>query len=167
MLKAKVAVQILAGTALIGSFFLLSASSGAPTSASQSAATSSPDLTGRVEGHEAFDFDPLVGGVLVVSLLPLTADSDGHLVRAVSAVLMYQKATTYLGDANFHQLVPADSSRVINLSVQGLDLSMDSVAPDAPTELRSFRCTIVPRTGLTWGTVRVFAEDVVLESLPL
>jgi hypothetical protein len=120
-----------------------------------------------VEGHEAFDFDQRVGGVLVVSLLPATTDSDGHLVRAVSAVLIYQKVTAYLGAADFHQLVPADSSRVIDLSVQGLDLSIDAVAPDAPTELRSFHCTLVPRAGLTWGTVRVFAEDVVLESSPI
>lgn len=167
MLKRKVAVQILAGTALIGSFFLLSANSGVPTATSQSAPRSSPDLTGRVEGHEAFDFDQRVGGVLGVSLLPTIVDADGHAVRAVSAVLIYQKATAYLGDANFHQLVPASSSQVIDLSVQGLDLSIDAVAPDAQAELRSFRCTLVPRAGLTWGTVRVFAEDVILESLPL
>lgn len=167
MLRKNVTGQLLVGATLIGSLYLMSATSGVAAKPGQSASRSSPDLTGRVEGHEAFDFDQRVGGVLGVSLLPTTVDADGHVVRAVSAVLIYQEATAYLGDANFHQLVPASSSQVIDLSVQGLDLSIDAVAPDAQAELRSFRCTLVPRSGLTWGTVRVFAEDVILESLPL
>ncbi len=128
-----------------------------------SAAAAQVQDGGRVEGHRAFDFDARVGGVLEMSILPRAVDANATPVRAISAVLLYQKATAYLGTANFHQLVPIGSDQTIDLSLSGLDLSIDQLEAIAPSEMRSFRATLKPRAGLTWDSVRTFKDDVVLE----
>jgi len=139
-----------------------SASARASTFQASTAVSVQPQGSGRCEGHRAFDFDAQVGAVLEVSILPRAVDADGVPVRAISAVLLYQKATAYLGTANFHQPVPISSDQTIDLSLTDLDLSIDQ--PDsAPSEMRSFRATLKPLAGLTWDSVRSFKDDVVLE----
>lgn len=123
--------------------------------------------SGRCEGHKAFDFDSRVGAVLEVSILPRAVNADGVPVRAISAVLLYQKATAYLGTANFHQLVPIGSDQTIDLSLRDLDLSIDQVEQNTTSEMRSYRATIKPRAGLTWDSVKNFKDDVTVEHAAL
>ena len=120
----------------------------------------------EVSGTVAIDAPGYVGIDVNASILPLVVLRNGSASRSIWAHAKFLKGGMYLGEANFHQMVPADSRQVIDLSLTGVDINLGDRSPNAAAVLKSFDVSVEPARGKTWGEVTSFEGDVVVLASP-
>jgi hypothetical protein len=136
----------------------------------QAHAASADSNSQRVAGVKAIELPEDVFVDLSVSILPPVVTQAGAAARSACVTAQYQHKTTFIGGTRYHELVPSTSSQAIDLSADDLEINLqdDSATPREPNTgvFRSFSTTVRPRSGLTWGDVKSFENDIVIVSAP-
>jgi hypothetical protein len=157
-------VVVLATAAIVPSWSARSAPGSTDATKRQAPAADAPvGTSGHVSGDKFVAFENGANAIITVSVLAAVQLAQGGSARSVCMETDYYDAEMHLlGGGKFHNMLDTGSTEAVeDLGTEGSGIDID---PGNAEVMRAYGVRIAPRQGLTWGDVRDFDNDVVIET---